>query len=500
MAICRPRGRVGVAPGPAAAVTILLHLLFIPASHCQDKLADEGLRHIEAMEAAFRRAIDRVRPSVVSISLRDARLAEQIGVMDPRFFRNRRAMTSGEMTAPAGFGTGIVLRKEGIVLTCYHVVRSSVSPGSGLDVYVQLPDGSEYPASVYAADPRSDLASLRLRSERPLNLTPITIGDGSNLLPGQFVLAVGNPFGVASPDGATSASWGIISNVRRRPATSGFGASGQPTIEMQGRTLVQTDARLNMGSSGAALINVRGELVGIGMALAAAVGFEAPGGFAQPTDALTRRTLETLAEGKEVEYGMIGIRFEPYEGVDASGRPSRGVLVAKVELPAARQAGLEDQDIIVEVNGTPIRDQHDLVLLVGSLPPGAKLHTKVLHGATIRDLVIPLGKFRVDEEPIVTNKRPEWNGIRVDYLSVMVSMSGGSGSLPDTGVVVREVRGGSPADQKGIRQGQVIVAVNGVKVSDPDQFDELVSRATGPVRLALGDDVEKLFEPMSPLK
>lgn len=229
------------------------------------------------------------------------------------------------------------------------------------------------------------------------------------------------------------------------------------------------------------------------MALAAAVGFEAPGGFAQPTDSFTRRAIEALGEGREVEYGLIGIRFDLYQG----GNGVRGVLVAKVELPAARQAGLEDNDIIVEVNGQPIQEPHDLVLLVGSLPPGSKLHTKVLRRSAEKEFTIPLSKFRIEEEPYVTNKRPEWNGIRVDHLSMLVSTDGGGWALPEGGVYVREVRPGSPADEQGIRAGQVIVAVNGKTVYDPDQFEEMVSQAAGPVRLQLNDNVEKVLESSS---
>jgi serine protease Do len=476
------------APRRAACLAAAVAAWFAAWARPQDDLADEGLRQIAAMEAAFRRAIDRARPSVVSITLRESRFSEQNAGLEPRLF-GRRGLGPLE-TPPAGFGTGIVVHEDGVILTCYHVVRSAVAAGSDLDVVVQTADGAEHQAAVYAADPRSDLATVKLRSERPVKLTPIRIGDGSKLFPGQFVLALGNPFGLAAPDGATSASWGIISNVRRQPAESVYGPTRRPTIEMLGRTLVQTDARLNMGSSGAALINTQGELVGVGMALAAAVGFEAPGGFAQPTDALTRRTIQTLAEGREVEYGLIGIRFEMYQG----SQGIQGVTVAKVELPAARQAGLADHDVIIEVNGQPIREAQDLVVLVGSLPPGSKLHTKVMRGSAVKELEIPLSKFRVEEEPIATNKRPEWNGLRVDYLSMLVSAEGVGGSLPDGGVYVREVRAGSPAERAGIRPGQAIVSVNGSTVYDPDQFEETVAKATGPVRLLMSDQTEKVLE------
>lgn len=456
----------------------------------QEDLADQGLRQFEATEAALKRAIERVRPSVASVYLRDvgSGVATEPGLLNP-------GARSPREPQPASFGTGIILRKEGILATCYHVVRGALDAGAGLAIEVQLHDGSRYPATIYAADPRSDLATLQLRTSQPLNLQPIAIGDGSKLFAGQFVVAIGNPFGVASPDGSTSASLGIISNIRR--GADLYYAGEKPTIEMHGRTLVQTDARLNMGSSGCALVNLRGELVGVGMAISASIGFESPGGFAQPTDALTRRILETLAEGKEMEYGFIGISLPREQFVGPEGSPA-GVIVPSVESPAARQAGLEPHDMIVEVNGQRVRNQHDLVLLVGSLPAGSKLHTKVIRGGAVKELVIPLGKYPVYEEPIVTNKRPEWNGIRVDYLSVLVRAEGNPWGeerrYPDCGVVVREVRPGSPADKKGVQRDQIIERVNGTRIFDPNEFDEMVAKAVGPVRLTFSHDVEQVFE------
>jgi S1-C subfamily serine protease len=404
---------------------------------------------------------------------------------------------------PAAFGSGFIIRKEGLVATCYHVVRNAARPGSELEIAVQLHNGTILPATIIGADPRSDLAVVRLLSQSPLDLVPIQVGDGSKLFPGQFVLSLGNPFGVAAIDGSVSASWGIISNIRRRPAQTAYGeanpSASNQSIIYQGRTLVQTDARLNTGSSGSALVNVRGELIGIGMALSAAVGFEAPGGFAQPTDALTRRVLDTLAEGREVEYGFIGISFGPGSraGSPASGRG--GVLVESVQLASTKEAGLQDGDIVIEVDGKPVSDLHDLILSVGSLPAGTKLRTKVLRGDVEKEIILPLGKYPLREDPIVTNKRPDWNGLRVDYVSTMIDARGGGFPMEDRrpppyGVVVREVVQQSLAATKGIQPRQVLLEVNGQKVFDPDDFDRLVKSVDGPVRLKFEGGAEHIFE------
>ena len=495
------RGRVIFRVHPRLSLTSWLFIaivsLNLPLALAQPPedvaaLAQQGVKQLQAMEAAFHQAIDKARPSVVSIFLQDV---TQGAGLEPQFAPGI-GRPYAPAAQPASFGSGVIIRKEGFVATCYHVVRSAAR-GGNFGIRVMLHDGSTFQATVYAADPRSDLAVLKLNSANPLDLTPITIGDGSGLFPGQFVLALGNPFGVAEVDGSISASWGIISNTRRRPAPPQMTESTESMV-FQGRTLVQTDARLNMGSSGSALINIQGELVGIGMALSAAVGFEAPGGFAQPIDAATHRILDTLADGKEVEYGFIGISFERPSLPLGTGRDAKGVMVAKIALPSTREAGLFAGDVIQEVNGHPIKDVHDLIFTVGSLPAGTKLRTKVVRKGVEQELTLMLGKFPLREEPIVTNKRPLFQGLRVDHLSTLVDsrnvgFGDEDGGLPPYGVTVREVVPGSPAAEKGIQPKQVILSVNGEKVLDPDQFDQLVAGATGPVRLTFTGDVEQVF-------
>ncbi|MBX9656497.1 PDZ domain-containing protein [bacterium] len=455
-------------------------------------LAEQGVKQLQAMEAALQQAIDRTRPSVVSIFLQDS----APNGLDPQFAPGM-ARPYPSTPQPASFGSGVILRKEGLIATCYHVVRSAARSANGLGIRVVLHDGTSFAATVYAADPRSDLAVLKLVSANPLELTPINIGDGGKLFPGQFVLALGNPFGVAEVDGSISASWGIISNMRRRPAPPAPSEQSESMV-FQGRTLVQTDARLNMGSSGSALINIQGELVGVGMALSAAIGIEAPGGFAQPIDAATKRILDTLAEGREVEYGFIGISFDSTRVPIGGGQVGNGVVVARIALPSTRMAGLLPGDVISSVNDHPIKDVHDLIFTVGSLPAGTKLRTKVVRKGAEQELTLTLGKFPLREEPIVTNKRPLFNGLRVDHLSTLVDKGNvgwgdENGGLPPYGVAVREVIPGSPAAEKGIQPKQIILAVNGEKILDPDQFDQLVAAATGPIKLTFTGDVEQVF-------
>lgn len=470
-----------------------------------ESLAEDGVRYLEAIEAAYRRAIGRAQPSVVSIFL--VRRAEGIAIVGPNTIRppilgpEESQNLDSPQFEPNSIGSGVVVGERGLVLTCFHVVRASLREPH-YQIVARDSAGRRFDASLYAADPRSDLCVLQLVLPGETRLTPIAIGNGSDLSPGQTVIAIGNPFGLAAPDGATSASVGIVSNIRRRPAPPSARddfSRGEQTIFQYG-TLVQTDARLNMGVSGGALINLKGELIGVSMALAAAIGYETPGGFALPTDELTRRIIATLADGKEVEYGFIGIQPRSITAREAEAEgylPVDGTYVERIFtfVPAYRN-GLRTGDVITAINGQPIRNHNDLVLTVGSLPVGTVVDADVVRRKERLNLKIPLAKFGVNGDVIATNKRPLWNGMRVDHLSTVTrELPFGIDpfeSIEPGGVVVREVADLSPASEKGIREGQIIAKVNGEPIFSPDEFEQKVFEATAPVKIQFlrGPEIE----------
>ena len=218
---------------------------------------------------------------------------------------------------PNEYGAGVVVDRGGLILTAYQVL------GEESDYYVTTADHKIYKATVKGADPRSDLAVLSIEAT---DLTPIALGNAAELKKGQIVISLGNPYAVAR-DGQASAAWGIVSNLgRKAPATpSESDPSGRPTLHHYG-TLIQTDAKLNLGTSGGPLLNLKGEMVGLGVVLAAAAGYEAAGGYAIPVDETFRRALETLKQGREVR-----VRF--------SRRPAGQPSAARDAHRAARDAG-----------------------------------------------------------------------------------------------------------------------------------------------------------------
>ncbi|MHC4176628.1 MAG: S1C family serine protease, partial [Planctomycetota bacterium] len=200
---------------------------------------------------------------------------------------------------PSEYGTGVVVGRRGLILTAYHVL------GEDSEYYVRTHDRKVYPAWIKAADPRSDLAVLAVDA---VDLVPIRFGDASNLKKGRIVIALGNPYAIAR-DGQPSASWGMVANLARKapPAPDETDSSGKRTLHHFG-TLIQTDAKLNLGTSGGPLLNLDGEMVGLCVSLAAMVGYETAAGYAIPVDRTFRRAVDTLKSGREVEYGFLGIQ------------------------------------------------------------------------------------------------------------------------------------------------------------------------------------------------
>lgn len=369
---------------------------------------------------------------------------------------------------PESFGSGVVVDEKGLVLTNFHVVRDATK------IFVRLPDQKGSYADIYAADPRSDLAVLRLLNDK-LTLRPLPLGDGGQARRGQFVVALANPFAASFFDGKPSASFGIISNVRRRAPSPPREAERTKTLHHYG-TLLQTDVRLNVGCSGGALLDVQGKLIGLTSALAGLHGGDTPGGFAIPIDTGMKRIIEVLKRGQEVEYGFLGVGFDPAAG---SGD---GVVLGSVAegSPAAKE--LKAREVILAVNGVQVHDSDDLFLALGTLLAGARVELDVrkVNGGK-KKVTVRLAKFYVPGQKIATvlTPRPFARGLRVDYTSVLVQQPELNIQKIPPGVLVTEVQ---PKAQ--LKPGDIITHVNKQPVNLPEEFYELVSKP-GPVEVTL---------------
>jgi Do/DeqQ family serine protease len=301
------------------------------------------------------------------------------GVGDPG---DRKAMSKG---------SGVIVTASGRILTNAHVVKDAD------DIRVTLQDGNDYDAKVVGVDPKADLAVIQLKGNVPA-LKPLTFGDSSALRLGDVVLAVGDPFGVGK-----SVTMGIVS-------AKGRGGMGIEEYE----DFIQTDAAINPGNSGGALVNLRGELVGINTAIASKSGGYAGIGFAIPTN-MARPIMEQLIKDGKVSRGYLGVNIATVTPLLAKerGLPAQhGALVARVD-PAgpAAKSGLAEGDVVIGLNGTEIRTSDLLRNTIAMIKPGTTVELQLVRkdgsrgaikarlGELPADNVVPARQLRGQRQP-----------------------------------------------------------------------------------------------------
>jgi S1-C subfamily serine protease len=484
------------------AVALLLTALCLapaPASRAGDDEPD--LQKLQALQKVLHKIITQVEPSVACILVSRSEAYQalglgpdkdhpgQLGDFDPELFKTKPGLSAADRLAlqrkldladpahvPQAFGSGVVLDAAGLVLTNYHVVQDATR------LYVRLPGGKGGYADIHAADPRSDLAVLRLINPKGLPLTPIRLGDADKMERGHFVLSIANVFAAGFRDGQPSASWGILSNIRRRAVNPPKEEEQTKPLHYYG-TLLQTDARLHLGCSGGALVNLQGEMIGLTTALAAIQGGETPGGFAVPINAGLRRVIDVLKRGEEVEYGFLGVSFE--ERVP-DGAPGVALSYVTNGSPAKLEGKLRERDVILAINDTPLQQSDDLLVTLGTQLAGSKVRLRVRRGKEVFTADVTLAKLYVPGKKIASSlgRRPFFRGLRVDYTSLLVQKPPRQPAIPP-GVLVTEVAATSAADRALLKSGDIITHVNGKAVNTPPAFYEAAARGPEPLELTL---------------
>ena len=434
---------------------------------------------VAALESVTIDAIAKAQPSVVAIARvrgddPDKTLAirgESPVAMAPLGPDNKPQRF--QYAAPGDFSSGVVIGPSGQILTTYHTLRGSAQ------IWVRTADKQEFEAEILAADPRSDLAVIapRLHNTGPApKLVPMGLGDATKMRPGTFLLALGNPYNAAR-DGKASAGWGILSNTARRihaPTGENVGVGIRAQFFRYQPTLLQLDSKLNLGMSGGAVVNMKGELVGLTTAAASPVAYDVHAGYAIPIDALGRRIIETLRQGKEVEYGFLGIglKEDVPNGVSNVGRGT-----------PAENAGLVVNDVIVGVNDRELDEEDGLTMALALVPIGQDVKLRVRRDDRIEELSVFVSKYPVNGQVIATNRPKPWRGLRVDYSSVIRNGGGFDFNLMNAmaqgGVAVVEAETGSQAEVSGLRKEQIITHVDGQPVPTPAAFAKAVAGKEG---------------------
>jgi len=370
----------------------------------------------------------------------------------------------------SSLGSGFVINQDGYILTNNHVVKDAT------DIRVRLTDNREYVAKVVGKDPLTDVAVIRLENP-PKNLATVPLGDSDKAEQGDFVVAMGSPFGYRE-----SVSFGIVSAKDRT-------LSGGPYDDF-----IQTDAAINPGNSGGPLFNLRGEVIGINTAIVSPQIGQGIG-FAVPINLAKGLLPQLLAKGT-VARGYLGVSVANLtpDLAQAFGlaQETQGAVIQQVmpKTPAAK-AGVQAGDLVVALNAKPVQSSGELTRGVALIPPGGKATLTVLRNGARKDVTVVVAQRPDNEEGLNRSEPSEGDegssegqpqaqkeiklGVKLAPLTPDLARE--LGSKATAGVVIADVESGSPAERAGLQKGDVILEVNRQAVSSPAQVGKIVGGA-----------------------
>lgn len=385
---------------------------------------------------------------------------------DDEFFRRFFEDFFGEMPQreykQTGLGSGVIIDADGYILTNEHVV------GQADKITVTLSDGRKFKAELKGKDPRSDLAVIKINAH---NLPLAGLGDSDNLKIGQWVVAIGNPFGFALENPEPTVTAGVISALHR--------TLGRTSMRDKDYSdLIQTDAAINPGNSGGPLVNLKGEVVGINVAIFSTSGGYQGIGFAIPANS-AKRIVSRLIEGKKVLYGWLGITVQDLTDdlVNYFGLADKnGVLVAKVlEDGPAQKSGMKESDIIKKFDNNDINNVRELLNIVGKAEVGRKVKVIVIRDKkeVVLDIQVaerPQELEELEKQQAAGVSEKTWRGIKVEELSA---------EIRQRGVIVSEVEPDSQADRAGLIAGDVIVGISRQEVKNLADYQKIIKALHG---------------------
>ena len=386
--------------------------------------------------------VKKVAPAVVNI-----RVSQTIQTRSPyddemfkRFFGTPNTPNNQREVQSAGSGV-IVDADNGYILTNHHVV-------SGADkIQISLINKTTLDAEIIGSDPATDIALLKVEAD---DLTDITIGDSDNVEVGDFVIAIGNPFGLGN-----TVTSGIVSALGR----TGISTSGYEDF-------IQTDASINPGNSGGALVNMKGELVGINSAIISRSGGNVGIGFAVPSE-IAQSIMSQILDFGEVRRGLLGVSIQTIdkESAEILGvNTESGALISGIEPgSAAEKAELKVDDIIVKVDNEKIASSRELANAIGLKGSGESVIIEFIRGSDTLKAEAILGQQIINKQ-LGSDIHPGLNGAQF------------SSSLSKTGIEITEIEPDSAAAQRGLRQGDIIIAVNRLKVENIQQLKKIAEQ------------------------
>jgi Do/DeqQ family serine protease len=422
----------------------------------------------QTIQNSYAELVSRVSPAVVTIrSTERARSAQQFPFMDdPQFrdfFGDRLPQQQQPPQRVQGVGSGVIVSPDGYILTNHHVVDGA------LEIKVELTDNRTFTAKLVGSDQPSDLAVLKIDAT---NLPTLSLGDSDKVRVGDFVLAVGNPLGI----GQTVTS-GIVSAKSRSTGLS----------DGSFEDFLQTDAAINRGNSGGALVNTTGELIGINSQILSPSGGSIGIGFAIPSN-MAKAVMDQLMKTGKVRRGMLGVTIQSVDADLASSLDlpaARGAIVTSVSAGGpAERAGLQRGDVILAINKQPVVDNNSLRNLVASMPPGAKVDVTAQRNGRDQNFQVALAELPDRQQPesdeeTSSTVAPGSNqkfGLTLRVFTSDFAQRYGLGA-DDQGLLVTAVDPNGSAAAAGIRQGDLVQEVNRQAVRNVPDFNAAMQRS-----------------------
>jgi serine protease Do len=411
-------------------------------------------------EYDFATIAERVAPAVVNIEAERVEKVQIGSLMNEPFFEDfwrffgypRDREQERRSTAR---GSGFFISSDGYLITNNHVVENAER------VTVKTLDENEFDAEIVGTDPLTDLALLKVKKT---NVPSVQLGNSSQCRPGEWVLAIGNPFSLEH-----TVTAGII---------SAKGRSGL-SIGTRYQDYIQTDAAINPGNSGGPLVNMRGEVIGINAVIETSTGGNIGIGFAIPSD-MAKKVVTQLKEKGRVVRGYLGIRGfaditeDLKENLNLKSKD--GVLVNIVEPGTpADKAGLERYDVILEIDGQPIKDSNDLGIKIADIPPGKTVDIKIIRDGKEKILRAKIEELASEEEQVPETGSDRNIGFRVRELSPRIASR--LGLQTEEGLLITDISQNSEAFRKGIRQYDIILEINRRKATSVDDLENALKKA-----------------------
>ncbi len=458
--------------GTAAMALVLAPLTLSEMSFAQSSFRNNGAMTMDSERGVLTMAplLERVTPAVVSIDIRGTQKTPEISGRNSelfeRFFGGQ--LPDAQPREKRGLGSGVIVdASKGLIITNAHVIDGAD------EITVTLEDKRQLEAEIVGTDKKTDIALIKVSAR---GLKELKLARASDVKVGDYVIAVGNPFGLSH-----SVTSGIVSALGR---DRGGARDGY-------QDFIQTDASINPGNSGGALVNSKGELIGINSAIVSRSGGNQGIGFAVPTN-IVQGVMRQLESYGEVRRGRIGVLIGDItttlkEALDLT--TLNGALVSDVvEDSPAEKAGLKRDDVIIAFNGSDILDASDIRNAVGLIEPGERADITYLRDGKRRTARIEIEA--VDEEEADSNgalpsssdemDSAEFSGAELTDIPDDLDLRGGN-----EGVYIASVERGSKAQRAGLRKGDVIRAVNRKDITDLEDFEDIIDDKDGPFALSV---------------